>query len=296
LVSILCVAAVFGLIGLLSREREPRYQGRTLSQWWVIWSDSVDGPQESPARAEEAAQAIRHIGTNAIPLLLKQVRRIESPVGNALFDLAWKFLPRPIFESRIVSSVFSGGHDFDPSATFYILGSQAAPAVPGLTSLMYSPKNSGLAHYAAYCLAAIGKEGLPSLVAALDKPQLPCCREAAFLLGVKGPPFTFGTNIALAVPALAKRAGDKDPDLAAAAIRALGHIRLEPQIAVPALTNSLRSKDPRVRQTAIRSLARFGEATSLLTALSDSDESVRRTATNCLGLIAPGTLTNVPVK
>jgi len=288
---------VVAVVALFSREREPRYQGRTLSQWHTLLDSlsarSLAGEHVSPAQAEEAAQAIRRIGTNALPLLLKQLQRETSPLRNTLYNLVWKLLPASISESWAVRSLFTGGHDFDAASTFRILGSTAAPAVPELTSLMYSTNNVQLVYGATFCLAQIGKEGLPSLIAALDQPQLPCCREAAHLLGVAPPhPFPFGTDVAATIPPLSKLAANKDPELAAAAIKALGHLRMEPLVAVPALTNSLRATDPRVRQAAVRALCRFGEMPSLVTALSDADESVRRTATNCMALLASEALTN----
>jgi len=50
-----------------SYEPEPMYKGRTLSAWLRRYSQTSDRPDDNAA----AADAVRHIGTNAIPYLLQ---------------------------------------------------------------------------------------------------------------------------------------------------------------------------------------------------------------------------------
>ncbi len=145
-----------------------------------------------------------------------------------------------------------------------------------------------------YCLAAVGTEGLPSLLTALANPQLPCCEPAAFCLSI-GPPFDFGTNAAIAIPLLAKLVSNTNENLAVSAIKAIGRLHMEPQVAVPALTNALYSTSLTLRREAAESLGRFGNQAScavpaLRAALTDSSRGVRAVATNAILEIAPEAL------
>src|SRR5258706_2157847 len=151
-----CVAIILSLIWFIRPEAEPRYNGRSLSEWFLLWEDSAeDGAHESPVRAEEAAQAIRQIGTNSLPLLLNQLRRETSPAHQTLVALS-TFLPRSIYQNRFLASLLNRGHLFATTSTFVILGPQASPAVSELNAFMYSTQNLALASSATYCLVAVG--------------------------------------------------------------------------------------------------------------------------------------------
>src|SRR5258708_141920 len=81
--SVLVVVVVALLVAVFSRERErePAYGGDRLSQW--VKEYAVTSPNQPDyslrMRKEEAANAISHIGTNALPHLLKWIR-YESPL------------------------------------------------------------------------------------------------------------------------------------------------------------------------------------------------------------------------
>src|SRR5215510_5412200 len=83
----------------LSRDKEPRYQGRSLSQWLRVYEKSPgplrvyetsSGPPiyfpdtrllqggQLPDQAE-AVNAVRQIGTNAIPWVIRWMRQERSP-------------------------------------------------------------------------------------------------------------------------------------------------------------------------------------------------------------------------
>ncbi len=94
-VLLICVAAALALITFLSRDSEPRYQGRSLSQWYVLWTKSAD-----KAQAAEAASAIREIGTNALPTLLERLKSQYSPGRRALFNIVGA-LPSAISENEV---------------------------------------------------------------------------------------------------------------------------------------------------------------------------------------------------
>jgi hypothetical protein len=71
-----CLLVAALLVSLLARESGPRYNGRSLSKWVVLY-DKHAMTQESPEFAE-AVQAIQTIGTNALPYLLKWIQQ-EPP-------------------------------------------------------------------------------------------------------------------------------------------------------------------------------------------------------------------------
>jgi hypothetical protein len=59
-------------------EREPEYQGKKLSEWLTLYSQTFSDESGRKEAHASAAQAVRHIGTNAIPYLLKWIR-YETP-------------------------------------------------------------------------------------------------------------------------------------------------------------------------------------------------------------------------
>jgi len=62
------IALVVALLaaGIFSITREPHYQGKTLSEWLKSYEAAADN-----VRRDVAADAIRHMGTNAIPYLVE---------------------------------------------------------------------------------------------------------------------------------------------------------------------------------------------------------------------------------
>src|SRR5438477_5536144 len=80
LLFLLAVVAVVGLLVTgVFREREPEYGGKRLSEWVLQLPQYLAHPE--PHQAEEA---IRQIGTNALPYLLKWTR-YQAPQGKTLF-------------------------------------------------------------------------------------------------------------------------------------------------------------------------------------------------------------------
>ena len=63
-VSLLCLLLAGLLVIFLRRDVEPSYNGRTLSEWSISGGD---------IKLNEAEDAIRHIGTNSLPFVLRWV-------------------------------------------------------------------------------------------------------------------------------------------------------------------------------------------------------------------------------
>src|SRR6059058_5991316 len=94
LVLVPCAVAAAALVAFLSKDAEPSSKEKTLKQWMNIYcwpnnptvADLV--PRKSfleggAARKDEAADAVRHIGTNAIPTFLEWEDRDSR--------ITWKF-------------------------------------------------------------------------------------------------------------------------------------------------------------------------------------------------------------
>src|SRR5713101_6945786 len=70
------------LVAVFRREREPEYGGKRLSEWVMVIGHS--DPATGSIQRAEAADAIRKIGTNAFPYLLKWIS-YETPAWKAGF-------------------------------------------------------------------------------------------------------------------------------------------------------------------------------------------------------------------
>jgi hypothetical protein len=111
-------------------EREPVYQGKTLTYWL---SDFWPGRNPTPEKVEQDKLAVRQIGANAIPTLLKWISARDGPIKQKV--VTW-ISRHPWVPFRLESSV-----DKNMSALngFMILGkSQAGSAVPALVEIVRS--------------------------------------------------------------------------------------------------------------------------------------------------------------
>jgi hypothetical protein len=146
----------------LTISREPRYQGRSLSLWLgdyqrTFWQQIRTRPHDSqldtnvPAMSEGPAIAVRHIGTNAIPYLLKKLRADETVLEHGLTTLLGR---RPIIRLRFADHDMERVHG---SEGFMILGREALGAVPALVELTKDPFD-GIRYRALYSLYYINPE------------------------------------------------------------------------------------------------------------------------------------------
>ena len=114
-------------------QREPVYQGESLTEWLQ--------PQDSDSKEAQAQEAVRRIGTNAIPVLLKMMKAQDS-----------QFLA---FVSRLTRGRFPPRHEsaWEKRQTalrgFEILGKQAKSSVHGLTRIIDNDR------YNVHALAAL---------------------------------------------------------------------------------------------------------------------------------------------
>ncbi len=295
----ICIAAAGAVTLLATRTQEPRYDGKNLS-YWVSQYDQISPDPEAHSRA---GNAISHIGTNALPLLLARMRQEYRP--GKLRRAATSILAQT--PSQLVpDSVMEWAREDSKSAAadraafaFRALGRTALPAMSELINMMNDPSNPRTAKRAQYALAQIGPEALPVLLETLRNPAASNRVAAALYIG-KVPHLT--TNAGLAIPVLMHCLKDANPAVQNLCIEALAKARPEPGLVVPALLELLRTSTvPSTRTRVVAAISTFGPSAvaaqpDLITALTDSDPSVRREATNALHLIAPGFLTNGPAQ
>ena len=250
-----------------SRSRQPVYNGRTLSEW-----ASDINPGNPEATRDQAKQAIRQIGTNAIPFLLEELRAF-SEINRANFNpFEWQDRRNNIYNA------------------FAALGPIAEPAIPSLTDLMDS--GSFAAYIAADALAEIGPKGDIPLVKTLTNGSL------AIRVGIAQTISETGTNADIAVPALIQCSTFESSEQELSAVlrgcsaTALGIVGVNsPETVVPALIRCLEDKDYRTRFIAVRALGKFGkQAQSAVPALqqiakNDQNKEFRSAATNILQII-----------
>jgi hypothetical protein len=132
------IAAILaaGLVVFWFLHREPRYQGRTMTQWLQINHDVMygvlSGPETSRLRFK-AGGAINAIGTNGIPVLLNLLRAKDSP-----FKVRMRVL---FFHQRFIKVGYPSDQDKHNLAKegFGLLDQKARPAIPDLARLCDDP-------------------------------------------------------------------------------------------------------------------------------------------------------------
>jgi hypothetical protein len=128
---------------------EPTYNGKPLHFWLdqLVRSRMSGVPAVLNAdKTGEAQAAIRAIGTNAIPTLLRMVRAHDSPLKHRLILLLHRqsLIPVPWHTD--------GEYHFQAAAAFQVLGHSASPAAPELMDLALHDPDPAVRHAAADAL------------------------------------------------------------------------------------------------------------------------------------------------
>jgi HEAT repeat protein len=207
--------AIVGLVMVLTREREPEYGGKKLSEWMEqLGSKSSGSPEE-----EMAEEAIRHIGTNALPVLLKRIRYEASDWKTELYERFNSALVK-VNPNWTVSDKKELRADQAVMA-FYALRPGAEAAIPELTQLLNQPQLVAGPTRAIAILVSLGKPGLPPLLLALtnDVRRMTTVR-LLIVAGLRNG----GTNARPASAALVNLLVDRDRNVREATTNALRKI------------------------------------------------------------------------
>ena len=168
------LAALIAVAVIVSHDRQPRYQGRSYSEW-LDWCDSECRPyhDEIPTNPEPTV-AILKIGTNALPTLLKWVEEEPTDWRKILEPLA-PHLPRFLAASstarRLLHDRNPLGRRYNTELAFYLLGTNANCALPALTRLLNHPSPGHDGFRAALALGEIGPAGYEVLLQTAADPR-----------------------------------------------------------------------------------------------------------------------------
>jgi len=222
LIGLLAGAVVIALAAGWILLREPRYNGRPLGSWLA---DLDPGVPEHVQK--EAAQAVRRIGIDAVPVLERMIQERE-PVKPTLRQKLIHLLSRQsLVKIRIDPD---GDVRWRAARGFEALGPAGESAVPTLIKLF---RDEPSRHNATAALVGIGKPAVRPLLLELAHTDSRIRAEAVRALGA------IGAEPDLVVPALLARVEDSDRSVRSDAIRALGAFGQAAASAVPILTRLL---------------------------------------------------------
>ena len=280
------VFAAGGMLVLGLRSHQPSYHGKNLREWLARLELNGDTDRQ-------AMEAVQHIGTNALPMLVKMMRSEDSAVKRKLLLVLRQ---QHLVKIRIMDDT---EQHLLGMVGFSALGSIGQPALPALEPLVWK---SNTTRFATYALAALGDEGLRAATAGLRSTNVTVRRETAGALGGLGV-IRFLTNSTphqldrlrsqaeIAIPALIATCDDPDEIVRARAAIALGLLGHKPDVVVPVLVKLLRDQNGwRVPSAAAKSLGRFGTNAAsaipaLKEALNNTDRRVSQAADGALAAV-----------
>ena len=285
----ICGTAVVWIIW--PKEREPSYRGRKLSDWVSLYSLH---PQD-----QEAGEAVRQIGTNALPSLLQWIQ-YEQPGWRARI-VDWLDQRPWVARDNLLHKLVEGPGGTRPSWAiwgFEALGGKALPAVADLARIMHDSKSGVARMNAQSVLVRMPGDTVLILAEGLTDKSAETRASVAAYLSDRRAQFPNESFVypAPAVPVLVRALNDEDPRVVVAAAISLGRLAVRVDLSVPALTNKLSSQTEEVRIAAACALGGFqGQAQAavpfLLRALTDESVAVRAAVTNALYAVAPEVLT-----
>jgi hypothetical protein len=293
-----------GVVAFWPGEREPEYDGKKLSEWLRAYElgSSNDNERKIVEREQQAAtDAIQHIGTNALPWLLKRIAYNppvwKEKIGAHIAKINSKLLTHWYLEGDRLG--------FDALQGFRLLGPRAAPAMPELTRMMRGDTRRGVGRdWPMDALSYIGRDGFPTLLAAMGSPKTEF--DAAERMDALAKQ---GVDIGPAMPELLlidrrTRADVENYEKANPRSQYYDPVFVTPGLLdenrpflIPALTNCLHHTNSDVRVEAADALRSLGDKArpavpALKEALDDRVIAVQEAAINALEKIAPEVLTN----
>jgi len=224
-VVVVVLAGVAAWQGL--RQQEPVYGGKTLTLWLRTYAPSSSSRLHSP-EWNAADDAVRHMGTNCFPILLRMIRQKDSP--SKLWLVAFT---RKHGLTKRIHFVLAAVRNVEASRAFIALGDGAKDAVPALVR-MYDEKITVESRSAIEdALAWIGpaaKPAIPLLVRGTTNANPRVRANALWALG------EIHAEPEVCVPCLIQALNDSDDWARLSAAHALGMFGTDAKSAVPALT------------------------------------------------------------
>jgi HEAT repeat protein len=257
--------------------REPAYNGQPLS-YWVPRCVSTTTEQNEAAR-----DAVRHIGTNALPSLIEWLRyNPEPPAWRTKLVTALPWLPQRIQRLiRVRTDVPSQFLWISAPYAFRALGTNAAAAIPELTALALNTHKPERARRAVEALESIGMtNALPALVSVANhRPSCFVQYEAVLAINHLTPKNGSANEVIGPAMLRALLTDNLDPQetagqyAAGAAAQWLEKTRYRPAVSVPALAACLggTNADWELRYKALVALGGYGrDAAQALPAITNA--------------------------
>jgi hypothetical protein len=277
----------------LVQPSEPSYQGRKLSAWLKGYYSYSLGWFGQHDKEDEA---LRQMGTNAIPFLMKMSKTEDSKFKQKFTSLVRK--------QSLIRFQFTTAVDIRARAYcgFRALGKAVKPMVPTLTGGL-GDSELLIRSLAAEALVNTGLGGIQPLTNALSSTNWMTRLVVVEALGMYGDGFEGQWHPALtkeelaeakkqAIPILLGLLNDTNARLRSSAVYALGSIHQQPDIVVPALSAFATNPAEINHSGALWALGKFGlQAKSvvpqIIRAFDDPQLFTRVEATNALKKIDP---------
>jgi hypothetical protein len=294
------------LIAYLTCEREPVYQRKPLSIWIEVYAGEYTNTMVKLPSGKMGDNAIRTIGTNALPYLLQWMRYEHQSRFSASSKSLVAKLPRFLTTARLQRWVKTDTATLrveHAALAFGPLGEQAESAIPQLVAQLNDTAHPRLYHRASVALACIGTNAIPELLVRLANTDAPNHLAIARVFALV---HIFHEDDFQVTSILVYSLQDSNPAVAKEAARALGITARQNQrpagLVVSALTNCLNTASPpEVRRWALWALGEYGgrardAVPALLHITSDPNNPSQVQASNALLQIAPEVLRNVPAQ
>ncbi len=295
---------------------DPTFEGKPLSRWLYDYETYNFIGSKTFWHHDEA---VKSIGTNAIPMLLHKLRARESPLKDRL--AAWARSLRLVRSGN--PSVSAAQQNKAGWRGFHALGADAAPAVPALINIYEQELSDSSMCATAHSLGSIGPPAGAAVRALLRHAtngslavrietirvlgEIRCAPESVvpMLARIAGDPNDqaretaisslglFGPEAKIALPLLVRATGTNNiADCRFAAVEALGRIHSDPPFVLGTLVTALSDPDHYIRWAAISALGEYGTNArpaigELRKALADSDEFNGARAARSLSKIDP---------
>ncbi len=272
-VLLVTIIAVVAFQVLRPQEHEPVYQGKPLSAWLRDYGGWDTTPAEWVKAKRRAEDAVRQIGTNAVPTLLEMLGKTQLPRSSKLMELWDRHVANVNYFPFWVRHPAWYKHqarylNMEGEIGFKILGADAQQAVPELMNIYQRT------------LSMDSLSAMDSRVAV-----------SRALIDI-GP---------AAIPPFLRWAASTNEDERLIAVHALSQIHARPSEVVPVLVKFLSHTNVQVRIEVAEGLGNFeAEARqtvpALVQLLSDRNGIVRESATNTLKKIDPEAAAKAGVK
>ena len=253
LLAALLAVVLGGLAWKILLSREPVYQGRSLNSWLHDLDSSIQERlpveqvrvlmAEKQKKREVAQEAIRQIGTNALPALITMLRSKDSKLKEKLFVWSTK---QPISWLRLQGA---SERRWLANEGFRVLGEEAEPAIPVLIEMLKDRDEVGVP-VTTDALMAIGPKAFLAIICALTNQDYRIRIGALFALEEAAPK----VSPAIVVPVLVERLTDTNAVVRSLAVFTLGKYASAAKAAIPGLLKALNDPNTERRSDVAKAL------------------------------------------